>query len=91
MVSVGKAGDAFHRSRVLWTPEGINFGIDDVGYYRFPNDGRGDRATWPVDAPFYLIQNLAIGGDWGGAEALTTGPSLRGWKSTTSEFFSKTP
>lgn len=67
---VRDACDAFHRYQVLWTPEGINFGIDDVGYYRFANDGRGDRATWPFDAPFYMILNIAVGGDWGGAEGI---------------------
>lgn len=70
MKRVRDACDAFHRYQVLWTPEGINFGVDDVGYYRFRNDGRGDRDTWPFDAPFYLILNIAIGGDWGGAEGV---------------------
>ncbi|MDR3128661.1 MAG: hypothetical protein LBU03_00170, partial [Tannerellaceae bacterium] len=23
---------------------------------------------WPFDKPFYIILNLAIGGDWGGAQ-----------------------
>jgi beta-glucanase (GH16 family) len=67
---VRDACDAFHRYQVLWTPEGINFGVDDVGYYRFRNDGRGDPATWPFDAPFYMILNIAVGGDWGGAEGV---------------------
>lgn len=67
---VADACGAFHRYQVLWTPEGINFGVDDVGYYAFRNDGRGDPATWPFDQPFYAILNLAVGGDWGGAEGI---------------------
>lgn len=67
---VADACGAFHRYQVLWTPEGINFGVDDVGYYAFRNDGRGDPATWPFDKPFYAILNLAVGGDWGGAEGV---------------------
>lgn len=67
---VADACGAFHRYQVLWTPEGINFGVDDVGYYAFRNDGRGDPATWPFDQPFYAILNLAVGGDWGGAEGV---------------------
>ncbi len=67
---VADACGAFHRYQVLWTPEAINFGVDDVGYYAFRNDGRGDPATWPFDHPFYAILNLAVGGDWGGAEGV---------------------
>ena len=67
---VADACGAFHRYQVLWTPEAINFGVDDVGYYAFRNDGRADPATWPFDQPFYAILNLAVGGDWGGAEGV---------------------
>ena len=67
---VADACGAFHRYQVLWTPEAINFGVDDVGFYAFRNDGRGDPATWPFDQPFYAILNLAVGGDWGGAEGI---------------------
>lgn len=67
---VADACGAFHRYQVLWTPEAINFGVDDVGYYSFRNDGRGDRATWPFDQPFYAILNVAVGGDWGGVEGI---------------------
>jgi beta-glucanase (GH16 family) len=55
---------------VLWTPEAIKFGVDDVDYYTFLNDGRSDPATWPFDQPFYAILNLAVGGDWGGAQGV---------------------
>ncbi|WIY70807.1 glycoside hydrolase family 16 protein [Aquidulcibacter paucihalophilus] len=67
---VADACGAFHRYQVLWTPDSINFGVDDVGYYAFRNDGRGDPATWPFDQPFYAILNLAVGGDWGGVEGV---------------------
>jgi beta-glucanase (GH16 family) len=67
---VADACGAFHRYQVLWTPEAINFGVDDVDYYTFRNDGRSDPATWPFDQPFYAILNLAVGGDWGGAQGV---------------------
>jgi beta-glucanase (GH16 family) len=73
MKRVRDACDTFHRYQVLWTPEGINFGVDDEGFNRFRNDGRGNRATWPFDAPFYMILNIAVGGDWGGAEGVDPG------------------
>lgn len=67
---VRDACDAFHRYQVLWTPEAINFGVDDVGFYSFRNDGRGNPDTWPFDHPFYMILNIAVGGVWGGAEGI---------------------
>ena len=67
---VADACGAFHRYQVRWTPEAISFGVDDTSYYAFRNDGRGDPETWPFDQPFYAILNLAVGGDWGGAEGI---------------------
>jgi beta-glucanase (GH16 family) len=34
-------------------------------YYRFANEHKTEK-EWPFDQPFYLILNLAIGGNWGG-------------------------
>lgn len=68
---VRDACDAFHNYQVLWTPETIRFGVDGRGYQEFPNDGRGDPETWPFDKPFHLILNIAVGGDWGGAEGVS--------------------
>lgn len=61
---------AFHVYQALWTPEAVVFSIDDQPYFTFRNDGSGDRSHWPFDAPFHLILNLAVGGDWGGAEGV---------------------
>ena len=67
---VADACGAFHRYQMLWTREAIDFRVDDVSYYVFRNDGAGDPATWPFDQPFYAILNLAVGGNWGGAEGV---------------------
>ncbi|AQR63564.1 glycoside hydrolase [Brevundimonas sp. LM2] len=69
-VAVPDACEAFHRYQVRWTPDAVVFAIDDVDYHRFDNDKAGDRATWPFDRPFGLILNIAVGGDWGGAEGI---------------------
>ena len=39
--------------------------MDEQKYHSFENTGNGP-ADWPFDQPFYLILNLAIGGNWGG-------------------------
>jgi licheninase len=62
--------DAFHRYQLDWTPQAITIGVDDHAYMRVRNDQPGGRGTWPFDRPFYLILNLAIGGDWGGTKGI---------------------
>jgi beta-glucanase (GH16 family) len=34
------------------------------------NDQPGGRGAWPFDSPFYLILNLAMGGDWAAAKGI---------------------
>lgn len=69
-VRVDDACEAFHRYQLLWTPEEIAVAVDDRPYFRFDNDRRGDRATWPYDRPFHLILNIAVGGGWGGQKGI---------------------
>ena len=37
---------------------------------RVTNNEPGDRGAWPFDKPFYLILNLAMGGDWAGSKGI---------------------
>lgn len=60
---------AFHTYAIEWTPEKISFFFDDKHYLDFFNQHK-TSAEWPFDAPFYLILNLAIGGDWGGQQGV---------------------
>jgi len=60
------AHDEFHLYAIEWFEDRIDFYVDDVKYFSFANDGKGDNATWPFDKPHYLILNAAIGGSWGG-------------------------
>ncbi|MCM1067790.1 MAG: family 16 glycosylhydrolase [Muribaculaceae bacterium] len=64
------AQDDFHVYRLEWTPDYIRTYVDDVRLLSFANDGSGKVATWPFNKPFYLILNLAWGGDWGGAQGV---------------------
>lgn len=57
----------FHVYRLEWDEKGITTYVDDTRLLYFANDGKGNISTWPFDKPFYLILNLAWGGDWGGA------------------------
>ncbi len=63
-LSVPHAEKEFHVYAVEWTPEKLEFCVDDRKYFTLENDGTGVD-SWPFDAPQYLILNLAIGGTWG--------------------------
>ena len=65
-VQVPDACTAFHNYQLNWTADAIAIGIDGVEYYRYANP-RAGTSTWPFDAPQYLLLNVAIGGDLGGA------------------------
>jgi len=42
----------------------IQFAIDGQVYMEYPR--RGGSNVWPFDQDFYIIMNLAVGGNWGG-------------------------
>ena len=65
-VQVADACTAFHDYQLHWTADALSLGIDGNVYYRYANP-RAGYATWPFDAPQYLLLNVAIGGDLGGA------------------------
>ncbi|GAA2424882.1 ricin-type beta-trefoil lectin domain protein [Streptomyces macrosporus] len=57
--------DDFHTFAVDWAPNSITWSVDGQVYQRrTPADLGGDR--WVFDKPFFLILNLAVGGDWPG-------------------------
>jgi len=60
------AESEFHVYAVEWTADYLQFYTDGVAQLRFENDGTGNNDTWPFNKSFYIILNLAWGGDWGG-------------------------
>lgn len=56
----------FHVYALEWTKDYIRTYVDGKVQLFFENDKAGNRDTWPFDAAFYPILNLAWGGDWGG-------------------------
>jgi len=62
--------EKFHVYAVEWSESKIDFFIDNEKYFTFVNDQKSDFLTWPFDKPFYIILNIAIGGNWGGREGI---------------------
>jgi len=55
----------FHVFGIEWGPDYINFYVDDVLYNQItPDDVTGD---WVYDHDFFIILNLAVGGDFVGS------------------------
>jgi len=68
MKCAGAEGE-FHTYAILWTHENITTYVDGKVQLTYDNRGLG-RDDWPYDDPFYVIFNLAWGGDWGGAQGV---------------------
>ncbi len=66
---VPTATDGFHVYRVDWTPYAVRGFIDNEQYFEFINENNGFTA-WPFDKRFFLILNVAVGGNWGGAQGV---------------------
>ncbi|MBJ7881110.1 glycoside hydrolase family 16 protein [Gelidibacter salicanalis] len=59
--TVATASTEFHIYSVEWTADFIKFLVDDTVYHTFPN-----TAAKPFNADFFLILNVAMGGNFGG-------------------------
>ena len=61
----------FHEYSATWTKEEIIFKVDGKEYYRYKPEEYND-ATWPFNKPFFVLMNIAIGGNWGSKDELET-------------------
>ena len=65
--ALANACTAFNNYQLRWDADRIVMGVNGVEYFTFLNPNNGDRNQWPFNAPQYLILNIAMGGDLGGA------------------------
>lgn len=66
----GRLDTDFHVYAVEWTPDSIEWFIDDVLYFRVTPESIPGR--WVFDHPFYIILNVAVGGSFVGPPDATT-------------------
>jgi beta-glucanase (GH16 family) len=65
-VQISDACSAFHNYQMHWTGDNVRFGVNGIVHFEYKKPG-ADRTRWPFDAPQFLILNIAVGGDLGGA------------------------
>lgn len=68
----GSFSDDFHTFAVDWTDDGLAFAIDGAEYYRVRRGDIGENKEWVFDKPFFVIVNLAVGGEWPGSPSADT-------------------
>jgi beta-glucanase (GH16 family) len=68
-IDVENVSTEFHVYAIDWTEDEIVWYVDGVEYYRIENPNKTYK-EWPFDKRFHLILNIAIGGNWGGAQGI---------------------
>jgi beta-glucanase (GH16 family) len=69
-ISVTDAQDKFHLYAIEWSADKIDFYVDDKKYHTVTKSPNEDFKGWPFDQRFHLILNVAVGGNWGGAQGI---------------------
>jgi len=64
--------DDFHVYAVEWEPEEIRWYLDDILYFTLTPANIPSGQAWVFDHPFFLILNVAVGGNWPGYPDDTT-------------------
>ena len=64
--------DDFHVFAIEWDPDSVSFFVDQDLYVRRTRADLQPGWKWVFDKPFFVILNLAVGGDWPGNPDSTT-------------------
>ncbi len=64
--------DDFHLFAVEWEPGVVRFYVDSNLYATFSESQWPAGSTWVFDHPFFIILNVAVGGNWPGSPDSTT-------------------
>lgn len=63
---------SFHIYGVEWEPERIRFMLDGTAYETITPADIRTGAAWPFKHPFFLLLDLAVGGEWPGSPNAST-------------------
>jgi len=64
--------DDFHVYAVEWEPTTIRFYVDSNNYATFTKAQWPAGGEWKFDHPFFILLNVAVGGDWPGSPDATS-------------------
>lgn len=67
-----RLSDDFHIYAAEWEPGVVRFFLDSNLYATFTLAEWPAGGTWVFDHPFFIVLNVAVGGDWPGAPDATT-------------------
>ncbi len=68
----GKLADDFHIYAIEWEPTQIRIYFDNILYTTKTTADIPQGVHWPFDHPFFIILNVAVGGNWPGNPDATT-------------------
>jgi len=64
--------DDFHVYAVEWEPTEVRFYVDSNNHATFQKANWPAGGTWVFDHPFFILLNVAVGGNWPGSPDATT-------------------
>ena len=71
---VSSARSEFNVYAIEWDANEIRAYVNKQHYFTFKNERLTNTAAnykqWPFDKPFHLLLNIAVGGNWGGAQGV---------------------
>jgi beta-glucanase (GH16 family) len=72
--TIGQGGYnlGYHVFAVEWNAGSITWLVDGYAYHTATPEDLPPDATWVYDHPFYIILNVAVGGNWPGSPDETT-------------------
>lgn len=72
MLPTGALSDDYHLYAVEWEAQQVRFYVDSTLYATFTSANLPSGSPWEFNKPFFILLNLAVGGDWPGNPDSTT-------------------
>jgi hypothetical protein len=61
-----RLAEGFHTYTLDWWPHSIQMSVDGTAYASFVPEDLPPDQSWPFEKPYYLLLDVAVGGDWPG-------------------------
>ena len=68
-ITIPTSQDSFHVYKMEWSQKLVEWWVDDTKYFAYADPGMGFTA-WPYYKDFFMILNVAVGGNWGGTQGI---------------------